>query len=83
MIIFSFTVLSDFVNYGIKFAFNPSDGTKLFRIIRTTVHIMRMRPNLLGLDKINLASRIRLKFLALSTVEFKPHGTIRYNSYTA
>lgn len=45
---------------------------KLFWIIRTIVHIMRMKPELLHLKKTDLPAGVRFKLFALLAIEFEP-----------
>jgi hypothetical protein len=74
MIVFTFVVFSDFIYHRVKLSLHPSDGTKLLRIVTTTVYVMGVCPNLLDLGEIDISARVRFKLFALSTVVFKPHG---------
>ena len=73
MIVFTFVVFSDFVYYRVKLSLHLSDGTKLLRVVATTVHVMGMGPDFLNLRKTDITARVRFKLFALSTVVFESH----------
>jgi hypothetical protein len=82
MIVFTFVVFSDFIYHRVKLSLHPFDGTKLLRVVTTTVHVMGVFPNFLDLGETDISARVRFKLFALSTVVFESHGFKLYNSYT-